>query len=142
MNDFARRERRRSQGSFQRAGDQLRGSFFPGAETGRSRRLVPRLDLVEGDEDYLLYVDLPGLTKEEIDITYQDGELSISGERKEEAREGQRFHRAERFFGRFHRAVSFQDVDVDGIEASFENGVLSVRIPKQKESKPQRIEVS
>lgn len=142
MSDIAGGEGRRPQGAAQRVGDQLLGSFFPGAEAGRSRRLVPRLDLVESERDYLIQVDLPGLTKEEIDITYQDGELTISGERKEAQREGQRFHRAERFFGHFHRAVSFQDVDVDGIEASFENGVLSVRIPKRQESRPQRIEVS
>ncbi len=104
---------------------------------------MPRADLSEIEDAFILSVDLPGIRTEDVDVTLDDDTLTISGQRESsyEKSEG-RFHRIERSFGRFLRTVRFSvPVNADGIEASFENGVLEVIVPKAETSKPRRIEV-
>jgi HSP20 family protein len=128
--------------------NRLFDSFFgrregAGASNYGSRRWVPAMDLVETEDSLVLRADLPGMDREEIGIEVKDGVLTVSGERRaqhEEKREG--FHRVERSFGRFARSLELpKGIEADSIEASFDRGVLEVRMPKPAERKPTRIEI-
>ena len=107
------------------------------------RRWIPAMDLVESEEDIVLRADLPGMTEEDVEIETKDGVLTVSGERKaEHEQKGEGFHRVERAFGRFSRTLSLPDgVDASRVAASFDNGVLEVRVPKPEETKPTRVEI-
>jgi len=113
------------------------------APTG-SRHWVPEMDLVETDDHYLLKADLPGMKQADVTIEFNDGTLTVSGERKAEyERKEKGFFRLERSFGKFSRSLTLPDgIDPDRIDASFTDGVLDIRIPKPEERKPRRIEVS
>ena len=108
-----------------------------------SQRWAPAMDLVEADDHFVLKADLPGLADDDVNIEVQDGTLTISGERKSETEKREKgWYRVERSFGRFSRSLSLPEgVDADRIEASFDKGVLEVRIPKPEERKPRRIEI-
>lgn len=126
--------------------NRLFDSFFGRRETGRglgAQRWIPPMDLVETDEHLVLRADLPGLERNDIDIEVKDGVLTISGERRAEHEEkGEGFHRVERAFGSFSRSLDLpKGVDPDSLQASFDQGVLEVRIPKPEERKPTRIEI-
>jgi HSP20 family protein len=107
------------------------------------RRWVPSMDLVETDEHFVLRADLPGLTEADVSIELEDNVLTVSGERQaehEDKKEG--FYRMERSFGQFRRSLTLPDgVDADGIGATFDKGVLEVRIPKPEERKPRRVNI-
>ena len=105
---------------------------------------TPAVDLYEDKESLIVKVELPGLKKEEIEVSVHDGTLSISGERKPSTQNGSsQTFRSERFFGRFHRAVALpKPVAVDKIKASYKDGILTVTLPKTEEAKPKQIEVS
>src|SRR5947209_9448855 len=111
---------------------------------GASRHWIPEMDLVETDDHYLLKADLPGMKQEDVAIEFNDGTLTLSGERKAEyERKEKGFFRLERSFGKFSRSLTLPDgVDPDRIEASFHDGVLEVQIPKPEQRKPRRIEVA
>ncbi|MGN6215745.1 MAG: Hsp20/alpha crystallin family protein [Solirubrobacterales bacterium] len=127
--------------------NRLFDSFFgrrEGAASGYgSRRWIPPMDLVETDDHLVLRADLPGVDRGDVAIEVKDGLLTVSGERKaqhEEKREG--YHRVERSFGRFSRSLELpKGIEADSIEASFDKGVLEVRMPKPAERKPTRIEI-
>jgi HSP20 family protein len=127
---------------FSREVDRLFDTFFGQGERD-ARRWVPPMDLVESEKHFVLKADLPGLSEGDVAIEVEDGTLRISGERKAEREESERgWYRIERSFGSFSRSLSLPDgVDTDGIDASFRNGVLEVRIPKPAERKPRRIEI-
>jgi HSP20 family protein len=126
---------------FSRDVDRLFDAFFGGERD--SRRWVPQMDLVEAEDHFLLKADLPGLDENDVSIEVQDGTLTISGERKAEHESSERgWYRIERSFGSFSRSLTLPDrVDPDGISASFDRGVLEVRIPKPEEHKPRRVEI-
>jgi HSP20 family protein len=128
---------------FSREVDRLFDTFF-GADREQGRRWVPPVDLVEADDHFVLKADLPGLSESDVSIEVQDGTLAISGERKAEHESSERgWYRIERSFGSFRRSLTLPDgVDPDGISASFDRGVLEVRIPKPEERKPRRVEIS
>ena len=109
-----------------------------------SRQWVPEMDLVESDDHYLLKADLPGMKQDDVSIEFNDGTLTISGERKAEyERKEKGFFRLERSFGKFSRSLTLPEgVDPDKIEATFHDGVLDVVIPKPEQRKPRRIEVA
>jgi HSP20 family protein len=104
----------------------------------------PSLDVYEDKDNMIVKAELPGLKKEAIEISFHEGALHISGERKqEEQHEGAETYRSERFYGRFHRTVTLpRAVDVNKIAASYKEGVLTVTLPKSEEAKPKQIEVS
>jgi len=109
----------------------------------RVQRWTPAMDLVEGDDHFLLKADLPGLGEDDVTIEVQDKVLTISGERKHEQERKERgWYRVERSFGRFSRSLTLPEgVDADAISASFDKGVLEVRVPKPEERKPRRIAI-
>ena len=107
------------------------------------RRWVPAMDLVETDDNLVLRADLPGLSRDDVEIEIKDGVLTVSGERKAEHEEkSEGFYRVERTFGRFSRSLSLPEgIDADRVAADVEDGVLEVRIPKPEARKPHRVEI-
>ena len=130
--------------SLRREMDRLFNDFqFDRANETDSLVWMPRADLTEIEDSFVLSVDLPGIAPDDVDVTLEDDTLTISGKRDStrELSEG-RVHRIERSYGRFLRTVRFSvPVDANGIDATFDNGVLTVTIPKAESSKPKRIEV-
>jgi HSP20 family protein len=104
---------------------------------------APALDISERKDAYLVTVELPGVEAEDLDITMEDGLLTIQGERQfaHDSSE-QQFHRIERRYGAFRRSITLPaHVVAEGIEASFEDGVLQLLVPKAEEAKAKRIQV-
>ena len=104
---------------------------------------APALDISERKDAYLVTVELPGMKAEDLDITMEDGLLTIQGERHfaHDSSE-QQFHRVERRYGAFRRSITLPaHVMAEGIEASFEDGVLLILVPKAEEATPKRIQV-
>ena len=118
--------------------------FDPAANANRGQqRWSPAMDLVEAEDHFLLKADLPGLGEDDVAIEVQDNVLTVSGERKaehESRKEG--YYRIERASGSFQRSLTLPEgVNAQAIEASFDKGVLEVRIPKPQERKPRRISI-
>jgi HSP20 family protein len=126
--------------------NRLFGLFDAPASGGAlaARDWIPPMDLAEEGGDYVVHADLPGLSENDVQIELQDNVLTISGERKsehEERRQG--YYRVERASGRFSRALTLPEgVDPESVRASFDKGVLEVRIPKPAERKPHRVSIS
>jgi HSP20 family protein len=104
---------------------------------------VPRVDIKEEADRFLIMADLPGVDPQHVEVLMDKGILSIKGERSSEATEqSERFSRIERRYGSFHRRFALPDTaDAEGIVATGHNGVLEVVIPKRPESTPRRIQV-
>ena len=119
----------------------------PLTELARTSHLLsgsaPALDIHEDKDNLVVAVELPGMKKEDIDVSLHEGSLSISGERKgEEKLENAEVYRSERFFGRFQRTVTLPTpVNAAGINAQYKDGVLTVTLPKAEEAKPKQIDV-
>lgn len=113
----------------------MSGEFFNGWS--------PALDLAEDSENLVATIELPGMKKEDIQVTIHEGVLSVSGERKrDEKKKASESYRTERFCGRFHRMVSLpKPVKTDAIKAAYRDGILTVTMPKTEEAKPKQIEV-
>ncbi|RMD92824.1 MAG: Hsp20/alpha crystallin family protein [Calditrichaeota bacterium] len=111
-------------------------SFYKGTWT-------PAVDISEDKDNFYLNVELPGMKKEDVKVSYEDGILTIKGEKKSEREEKDvNFHRVERTFGMFERSFRVPNKIVeDKIDAKFENGVLTITLPKAEEAKPKEIEV-
>jgi HSP20 family protein len=120
----------------------------PLAELARSSQLLsgwtPAFDVYEDKDNVYVRAELPGMRKEDIDLSLHNGSLSISGERKsEEKLKNAEVYRAERFFGRFQRTITLPTpVAVDKIKAQYKDGILNVTLPKAEEAKPKHIDVS
>ncbi len=108
-----------------------------------AQRWAPAMDLVEAEDHYLLKADLPGVSEEDVSIEVENGVLTLSGERKAEHERSERgFYRIERAFGAFQRQLTLPEgIDTDAVTAEFDQGVLSVRIPKPEKVKPRRITI-
>jgi HSP20 family protein len=115
-----------------------------GGNGGTLRRWMPAMDLVETEDHFVLRADLPGLSEENVNIEVEDRVLTISGERKAEhetTKEG--YHRVERAFGAFSRSLTLPEgIDPEAVSASFDRGVLEVRIPKPEQRKPRKISIA
>lgn len=95
---------------------------------------APTVDISETDTEYLLKAQLPAVKKEDVRITFDDGMLTISGERKQEKEEkGEKYHRIESLHGAFSRSFSLPDaIDAGAIRAEGKDGVITVHVPKSK----------
>ena len=105
---------------------------------------TPAIDVFEDKDAVTVKAELPGMKKEDIEISLHDGCLSISGERKSESKhESAELYRAERFFGRFQRTVTLPTaVATDKVKATYKDGILTVALPKTEEAKPKHIDVT
>jgi len=105
---------------------------------------APALDVHEDKDKFTISLELPGLKREDIAVSLQDGALVISGERKsEKVEEGVEVHRQERFYGKFQRALTLPaPVAADKVKAQYKDGILTVTLPKTEEAKPKQIDVS
>lgn len=126
--------------------NRLFNSFFetPGNGSTRARHWVPAMDLVEESEHFVLRADLPGLDENDVKLEVEGDTLTLSGERNVEHRDEQEgYFRLERSTGAFRRTLTLPaGVQPEDIQASFDRGVLEVRIPKPAEPEPQRIEIA
>ncbi|MFV1957067.1 MAG: Hsp20/alpha crystallin family protein [bacterium] len=116
-----------------------------GEDTGTGvAKLTPAVDLVDTKDDVIVKVELPGIKKEDVDITLSDGLLTIKGEKKveNEEKEGSRYY-FERRYGSFTRAIALPaKVKPDKIKAKFTDGVLEVKLPKAEEEKTREIKIA
>jgi HSP20 family protein len=136
----------RELGTLQNEMNRLFNTVFetPSPSTGALRRWMPAMDLVESDDHFVLRADLPGVSEDDVKIEFEDGALTVSGERKSEHEsKGDGYYRVERAFGSFSRSLTLpKGVDPEAVSASVDRGVLEVRIPKPEQRKPRRIEIS
>jgi HSP20 family protein len=104
----------------------------------------PAVDIKEEKDRYVLIADLPGVNPDNIDVTMENGVLTLKGDRSTEAKEdSQNYKRVERIFGTFHRRFSLPDTaDEEGITAKYNNGVLEISIPKKASVQPKKIAVA
>jgi HSP20 family protein len=126
--------------------DRIFGNVFD-APTPRAttlRRWIPATDVVEDGDSYVLRSDLPGLSEDDVNIEVEDRVLTISGERKSEHESEQNgYRRVERSFGSFRRSLTLPEgVDADAVSASFDKGVLEIRIPKPEQRKPRKVTIT
>ena len=115
--------------------------------SGRQTQLfsgwTPALDLYQNNDNVVAIVELPGMRKEEIEISLQDGMLTIAGERKAESGQENGAERTERFTGKFRRSITLPTrVDANKVTASYKDGILTVTLPKAEEAKPKQIQVN
>ncbi len=104
---------------------------------------APTVDIIENDSAYLVTAEIPGVRKEDIHITLEEGVLTIAGERKQEQTEKTRkLHRLERSYGAFSRSFGLpENIDAEKIEARYRDGVLAVAVAKSETARPRHIEV-
>jgi HSP20 family protein len=112
--------------------------------SGRSSAWAPALDIAERTDAYLITVELPGVKLDDLQITMEDGLLTIQGERQVTSESSkEQYHRVERSSGAFRRSITLPaHVMADAVEASMEDGVLRILVPKADEAKPTRIQVT
>lgn len=103
----------------------------------------PQVDISEDEKEYLVKADLPEMKKEDIKVTFENGLLSISGERKAEKEEKKKtYHRIERSYGKFERTFTLpEDADATKLTAEFKDGVLKVHVARNLATKPKAIQV-
>jgi len=104
---------------------------------------MPLTDIAEDNDSYYLKVDLPGISKEDVKISYKEGTVCISGERKQEKEsKDAKYHRIERSFGKYYRSFNVpKEIKEDKIKAEFKDGQLAVTLPKAEEVKPKEIDI-
>lgn len=128
---------------FDRLFDSLWGASGGGSRGGSLMR-APETDVVETEREIRVVTEMPGLKPEDVEVDVENNVLTIRGEKREERGEGEggKYHLAERRYGTFARSfVLPRDVDADRIEAAFDQGVLTVRIPKSERAQRRRIQV-
>ena len=116
--------------------------FAGGAEL-TATNFVPAVDVYEDEHSITLGVELPGVDEKDVEISLENGVLTVSGERKMENEENkENFHRIERSYGRFIRTFTLPPtVDTENVKAEFNNGVLKIMLAKREEAKPKQIKI-
>ncbi len=121
------------------------GRTLPRTAGGETATAVwaPTVDISETAKEYLVKAELPGVTREQIKVTVENGMLTLSGERKfEKEDKDQKHHRIERSYGSFARRFTLpEDVNTDGISADCKDGIVQIRLPKVEVKKRQSIDV-
>jgi HSP20 family protein len=104
---------------------------------------APAVDVAEENDKILVKVEVPGMEEKDLQIHFQDGLLSIRGERQFERKDDRNYHRIERAYGSFTRTFSLpRSIDPSSIAANYRNGVLEIEIPKREEAKPRQIQIN
>lgn len=140
------REMREMERSFSGTiGELFDGRTFPAlwGETGEKGTWTPSIEVLEKGDRYLVRAELPGLKKEEIDVSVLENTLTVSGERKEEKEtKKEDYLYREHYYGSFHRTVPLPEgIDTGKIEATYENGILEVSVPKGGETRVKKVKV-
>lgn len=145
MTQLTRRTPTRTLRDLQREVDDIFDRFFDHGSSDQDTSAVwsPRTDLSETDGEYRIRLDLPGMSKEDIAINLQNNALTVRGERaSEQTAEDEEYVRVERAFGTFHRTFTLPDaVDAENIEAAYDDGVLTIHVPKTEKSTRRQIEI-
>ena len=147
MANIIRRDPLRDMIFWNRSMERMLDQFYGDSESGFSDPFNLRLplDVIENDNEFVVKADIAGIDPENIDITYTNNNLTITGEvhdEREETEEEGKYHLRERRYGTFSRTISMPGtVDVEHIKAETKNGVLELHLPKKEEVKPKRIEV-
>jgi HSP20 family protein len=131
--------------------DEIESTFRQWAGPARTGEWVttaggwsPAVDVEENDDAYVVYAELPGVTAEDLQVSFDDGVLTVHGERKfYEEKKTETFRRVERRYGTFHRSLRLPGpVNSEKVEAAFKDGLLTVTVPKAEAAKPHRIEIT
>jgi len=113
------------------------------SRSGDGELLAPAVDVYEEKEEVVVKAELPGMTKDDIEVDISDTHLTLKGEKKKEGKtQGENYFACECSYGAFHRSIELpRDVQADKVKASFKNGVLEIRLPKTEETKAKEIKV-
>lgn len=104
---------------------------------------VPPVDVAETQDKILVRAEVPGMKQEDISIEFENGLLTIRGDRKHQKQEGVTWHRVERIYGNFSRSFTLpRSVDPEKISASYREGILEIEVPKREEAKPKHIKIA
>jgi len=134
--------------------DSLFNRLMPGVFTGLPRSGVqnngskfdwaPSADISETDKEYLIRAELPAVKKEDVQVTFDDGVITIKGERRQQKDDkSEKFHRVESFYGSFERSFSLPDnVNANAIRCDSKDGILSVHIPKAETAKSKPVQIT
>lgn len=144
MNDITQSPERRSMWGLVSDFDDMFDDFWRPVRRGNGGAFAPAVDVSEEDDVYHIRADLPGVNKDDLDITFQDGVLTINAETTKEKKEEKkgRVIRQERRYGKFVRSMRLGDtVDPDKIKADYKDGVLDLVVPKTEKVKPKKIDV-
>jgi HSP20 family protein len=119
------------------------GRFAFADDTLQSGTWAPPVDVAEEQDRIVAKVEVPGMEEKDLKLSFEDGVLTVSGEREFERKDDRNYHRIERTYGTFVRTFSLpRSVDGTKITASYRNGVLDIEIPKREESKPRQIQIN
>ncbi|GBC99880.1 Spore protein SP21 [bacterium HR17] len=128
-----------------RAFDRMLARFFRDLrwDWDRGRQWLPPMEVAETADAYIVRLEVPGVRPEDIEVTLQDGVLTVRGKReRHDEQKGETYHLVERAYGEFVRSLELPGtVKEDAIEATYKDGILELRLPKSEESKPRRIAV-
>lgn len=130
----------------QREMNRMFDNYFHGTDLSEDASLAawsPAVDITEQDNEYIVKVELPGVNKDDVKITLESNILTIRGEKKQEKEtKKENYHRVERSYGSFQRSFNLPtSVKSDKIDAAYNDGILTVSLPKAEEAKPKQIEV-
>ena len=104
---------------------------------------APPVDVAEENDKIVVKVEVPGIEEKDLRVNFEDGLLTVSGERQFERKDTRNYYRIERTYGTFTRTFSLpRSVDPNGIVANYRNGVLEIEIPKKEEAKPKQIQIN
>jgi HSP20 family protein len=147
MNDTVRNDPWRVVPRLQDEINRLFGNATESDSSSVTAAWIPAVDIYEYADRFELYVDVPGVEPNKVELTLEDGVLTLSGRRAEQAMpknaDAPQYRRSERHHGHFYRRFMLPDtVDSDNVNATGKNGVLKIAIPKQAKAKPRRIEIS
>ncbi len=128
---------------FNSLGSRFSSSDSSGIEEYENAVWTPLTDIAEDKDNYVLKLDLPGVSKDNVKISFIDGMLNISGERKQEKEtKDAKYHRMERAYGKYFRSFSLPSkIKEDKIDAEFKDGQLMITVPKAEEAKPKEIPI-
>lgn len=112
-------------------------------DESKSGTWAPAVDVAEEKDKILVRVEVPGMNENDLKVSFEDGLLTVSGERQFERKDDRNYHRIERTYGTFTRTFSLpRTVDANAISAQYRDGILEIEIPKLEEAKPKQIQIN